>query len=305
MRMVLILGTRLILVVGGALVVSGCVPSTPSSTPGKVRVVAAEDFWGSIARQIGGDRADVESLVDNPAADPHDHEASPSDATAMAQAQVVVFNGLGYDQWAGDLLAANPSKARQVVEVGRAVGLSGGANPHRWYAPGDVSRVIAALTVALGKAAPADAAYFDSQSSILRTAGFKEYDEVRASIKANYAGMPIGATESIVQPLADDLGLVVLTPASFLEAVAEGRDPKADDKATADAQIVGKQIRVLIFNSQNTTPDVQSLVDECGKAGIGVIGVTETLSPKGVTFQAWQVAQLRALEAALAKATRH
>ena len=122
-------------------------------------------------------------------------------------------------------------------------------------------------------------------------------------IKAKYAGTPVGASESIFAPLADALGLNLITPASFLKAISEGTDPSAADKTAIDAQITGKQIKVYVFNSQNSTPDVARKVEEAKKAGIPVTTVTETLSPAGASFQDWQVKQLQALQTALAQAT--
>ncbi|MDT4934990.1 MAG: zinc/manganese transport system substrate-binding protein, partial [Pseudonocardiales bacterium] len=122
-------------------------------------------------------------------------------------------------------------------------------------------------------------------------------------IKTKYAGTPVGASESIFAPLADALGLNLITPPSFLKDISEGTDPSAGDKATIDAQISGKKIKVYVFNSQNSTPDVSAQVAAAKKQGIPVTAVTETLSPAGASFQDWQSNQLRTLESALAQAT--
>ncbi len=109
-----------------------------------------------------------------------------------------------------------------------------------------------------------------------------------------------GATESIFVYLADDLGLKVTTPPAFMDAISEGNDPTAGDKSTFDQQIASRQIRVLVFNSQNSTPDVQALVNEAKSVGVPVTSVTETLDPADVPFQQWQARQLQALADALA-----
>jgi zinc/manganese transport system substrate-binding protein len=166
-----------------------------------------------------------------------------------------------------------------------------------------VNAVIDAITNALQQADPADAAYFDTQRQAYRADGLKRYNDLRAQIQRQYGGTPVGASESIFAPLAEDLGLKLLTPESFLDAISEGSDLTAKDKATVDQQITGKQIKVFVFNAQNSTPDVAALVAKAKKAGIPVSTVTETLTPKGTSFQEWQATQLQGLADALAQAT--
>jgi zinc/manganese transport system substrate-binding protein len=283
---------------------AGCSTSPSKATSsGKVTVVAAEDFWGSIAKQLGGSHAHVSSLIANPDTDPHDYEPTAGDGRAVASAQFVISNGVGYDPWTDKLLAANPVSGRAVLKVGDLVGLKEGDNPHQWYAPETVDKVIAAITSQYKKLDPADAAYFDEQRTSFETTGLGAYKATIAAIKAKYSGSPVGASESIFVPLAETLGLQLLTPGSFLTAISEGIDPTAADKTTADRQIATKAIKVFVFNSQNSTPDVQRLVDAAKANGIQVATVTETLTPQGATFQDWQTRQLRALQAALAAAT--
>ena len=284
---------------------SACGSSSSSSTSssGKLAVVAAENFWGSIATQLGGDRVEVTSLITNPDTDPHDYEPTPGDGREIASARLVIVNGIGYDPWADKLLSANRASGRDVVKVGDLVGLKEGDNPHQWYSPETVEKVISQITAEYKKRRPADAAYFDQQHEKFESSGLAGYHAVIADIKAKYAGTAVGASESIFAPLAGPLGLRLVTPESFLDAISEGNDPTAADKATVDQQIASKAIKVFVFNSQNSTPDVQRLVNAAKANGIAVTTVTETLTPKGATFQAWQTAQLRALERALATAT--
>ena len=270
-----------------------------------VKVVAAENFWGSLAQQLGGSRATVTSVIDNPDADPHDYEPTAADGRTVAEAQIAIVNGVGYDPWATKLVDANPSGSRTVLTVGDLVGVKEGGNPHRWYNPGDVRTVIDQITAAYKKVDPADAAFFDAQHSTVLSGNLKPYFDLISQIKAGYGGTPVGASESIFAMLAPALGLDLLTPESFLDAISEGNDPTAGDKATVDGQIKNKQIKVYVYNSQNTTPDVQAQVNQARAAGIPVTTITETPVPAGATFQDWQVAQLTALKQALAQATGH
>jgi len=289
------------------LVVTGCATTAPKTASGSsgatIRVVAAENFWGSLAQQLGGPHAAVTSIINNPDADPHDYEATPADGRAIAGAGLVIVNGVGYDPWASKLVDTNPAGSRTVLDVGDLVGVKEGGNPHRWYSPDDVRRVIDQVTADLKKIDPTDAGYFDSQHDTVLTTNLKGYFDAINEIKAKYADTPVGASESIFALLAPALGLKLLTPQPFLNAITEGTDPTAGDKAAIDAQIRNKQIKMYVYNSQNATPDVQAQVTAAKAASIPVATITETLTPAGATFQAWQVAQLDALKRALAQGT--
>lgn len=285
---------------------SGCATGQRSSgvqAAGAIRVVAAESFWGSLAAQLGGAQVTVTSVVDNPNADPHDYEPTAADARAVAEARLVLVNGLGYDAWATKLVEANPAPGRTVLNVGTLVGVAVGGNPHRWYSPTDVRTVIDRITEAYTKLSPAQADFFRSRHDEFLNSTLKSYFGVIAEIRAAYAGTPVGASESVVALLCPDLGLDLITPASFLTAVSHGEAPTAADKAAADAQLRNRQVKVYVYNSQNANPDVQAQVTAAKAAGIPVTTVTETPVPAGASFQDWQVAQLTALQRALATAT--
>jgi zinc/manganese transport system substrate-binding protein len=268
-----------------------------------VQVVAAENFWGSIASQLGGNRVRVTSIITSPATDPHSYEPTAADARTFAGAQLAIVNGIGYDPWAPKLIAANPVRGRIVLTVGDLVGIKPGGNPHRWYSPSDVQKVIGEIVRDYSKLDPKDAKYFKQQQIAFETRGLAQYRRLIATIKRKYHGVPVGASESIFAPLAQALGLNLLTPASFLKAISEGTEPTAKDKTTIDSQIAHRQIKVWVYNSQNSTPDVKRITDAARKKGIPVATITETLTPPSATFQAWQSKQLQALQAALAKAT--
>ncbi len=275
--------------------------SSSTSSSGKLNVVAAEDFWGSIAAQLGGDRVEVTNIITNPAADPHDYEPTSEDARAMAGAQLAIVNGIGYDQWATKLLDANPSSERTVLTVGDLLGLKDGDNPHQWYSPTSVQKVIEQITADYKQADPGHSSYFDARQHRFETVGLAKYHGLISQIKARYGGTPVGASESIFEPLAPVIGLKLLTPTSFLDAIAEGTEPTPAAKVTTDKQIADRQIKVWIYNSQNATPDVQRLSDAAKSSGIPVATVTETLTPENASFQAWQVHELEGLRTALAR----
>ena len=282
-------------------------PAAPGSSAGgrgaRFQVVAGENFWGSIAAQLAGDRANVTSIIVNPDTDPHSYEPTAQDARTVAGANMAIVNGVGYDNWAGRLLSASPSSERVVLNVGALLGLHEGDNPHRWYFPADVSAVAGEITRDYDRLDPADAAYFAERRRAFEGEGLARYRQLIAEIRHLYTGVPVGYSESIFQGLGEALGLKLLTPYSFAKAIAEGSEVTAGEKETVDRQAQTHQIRVWIFNSQNVTPDVQRVNELAREQHIPIATVTETLSPASDSFQQWQVAELEGVMRALHQAT--
>jgi len=305
----LLLAAVLALVAGGSVAcgsASGSGPgpgSSSTSAAPRFQVVAAENFWGSIAQQLAGSKATVRSIIVNPDTDPHSYQPSAGDARTMAGAKFAIVNGIGYDKWASQLLAANPVSGRTVLDVGDLLGMKEGDNPHQWYSPSSVQKVINAITGAYDKIDPADKAYFAAQKKHFETVSLKPYDQLRAQIRKRFAGVPVGYSESIFQPLGQSMGLKLLTPYSFAKAVAEGTEISAQDKQTVDSQAQHRLIKVWVYNSQNATPDIQRINTIAKQQHIPIATVTETLSPATLNFEQWQVAELRGLIKALHQAT--
>ena len=286
-----------------AVVNAGCGQGSVADSSGRIQVVAAENFWGSIAAQLGGNQVEMTSIITSPATDPHDYEPTSDDARTMASAQLAIVNGIGYDSWAQKLLDANPTSGRIVLNVGDLLGLKTGDNPHQWYSPRAVKRVIAQITADYERAAPKDRAYFERRQAVFDSKSLARYTQLMNQIKRRYSGTPVGASESIFAPMAPALGLRLLTPSGFLSAISEGTEPTPAQKTEVDRQLADRQIKVWIYNSQNATPDVQRLNEAAKAAGIPIATVTETPTPAGASFEAWQSRELANLRAALAKAT--
>ena len=287
------------------LLLAGCGASATGQIgrSGGVRIVAAENFWGSIAAQLGGAKASVQSIIVDPAQDPHSYEPTPAGARTLAIAQLAIVTGVGYDPWAPKLLAANPTAGRIVLDVGSLLGLEEGDNPHRWYDPADVEAVANAITADLKKLDPNAALYFDQRRASFEHHGLAQYHALISQIRRRYAGVPVGASESIFALQAPALGLSLITPNSFMKAISEGTDVNAQDAIATQRQITDHRLKVWIYNSQNATPAIQRLNELARAAGIPVTTVTETLSPASDSFEQWQVAQLEGLARALHRAT--
>lgn len=263
----------------------------------RISIVAAENFYGDIAQQIGGSRVTVTSFLNDPNVDPHQFESSVQNAITVSNASIVIENGGGYDSWMDRLLSASPASNR-IVLVGTSIaGTRLSNNPHVWYDVHNMIMVAQSIDAALKKLdAPNAASYDRNLQAFIQSATqiIQKMDE----IKGKYAGTPVGLTEDIYLYQALPMGLNVLTPLEFQKAIAEGNDPPADTVVTANNQITQHLIKVLIYNEQTVTPITTNLQNEALQQHIPIVGVTETM-PSGKTYQQWMLAQLSALEKAL------
>jgi zinc/manganese transport system substrate-binding protein len=291
----LLIGTLL----SSALAACGA-PAAGAGSGNTLQVIAGENFWGTIAAQLGGSHVSVTSIVSNPNTDPHEYESSATDARAFATADYVVLNGAGYDAWAGKLLSANPNRNRMVFTVADLLNKKPGDNPHFWYNPDWVDTVADKITADYRALDSADAAYFTQQREALATA-LKPYHDAIAQIHAGSSGVPVGSTESIFVYMAQALGLNLISPPEFMQAISEGIDPPAQTVAQFQDQISHRQIKVLIYNTQTSTPITDNLKQMATRNGIPVVGISETVQPATATFQDWQTKQLAALKAALSR----
>jgi zinc/manganese transport system substrate-binding protein len=275
--------------------INGPCPTAP------VHVLAVENFYTSLAQQLGGQCVTVTTILSDPDADPHEFQPTANDVRAFQSAALVVENGLGYDDFADKALATLSQKPA-VVRAGDVLGLEVGANPHIWYSAGYVDQIKAAILSGLKSIDPDASGYFDNQSVALDQA-FSTYRGLISQISNTYAQTPVGATESIFVDMSYATNLKLVTPMEFMVAISEGEDPSARDIATFQDQLRGKQVRVLVYNVQTVTPTTEQLKNLAVQNGIPIVGVSETMPPGAQTFQGWQAGQLRLLFNALQKAS--
>jgi zinc/manganese transport system substrate-binding protein len=272
----------------------------PASAPSDgIKIVAAEDFYGNVAQQLGGEKVSVMSILSDPNVDPHEYESDVQDGIAITNANIVIENGLTYDTWMDKLLSASPNPDRILITAGTIAPDPLLDNPHVWYGIDNISAIAGAITNALIKTDPADAMVFQANLATFN-ASLAPITAKMNEIGTQYSGTAVGLTETIYLYQTEAMGLGVLTPFDFEKAIAEGNDPSAQDVNTANQQILKKQISVLIYNSQTVTPITTNLLNEANANGIPVVPVTETMPPND-TYQTWMLSELNALEVALAQ----
>jgi zinc/manganese transport system substrate-binding protein len=282
---------------GLALGVDAGAPSG-AAAPAVVHVVAAENFWGNITSQLGGRDVRVTSLITNPNADPHLFETDAADAATLAQAQVVIENGAGYDTWMNSLLSADGGNPR-IVNAANVLHITGSdPNPHLWYDIPRVPTVAAAIAGALEKAAPQDGGTFKANLATF-DASLAPLNATLATIKTRFHNVPVAYTERVPGYALAVAGLDVKTPTGFARAIEDGTDPGPADTLAMEKLLTDHDINVLLYNVQTVTPVTTQIRALARSHGIPVVGVSETMPAGAATYQQWQQSQLTNLLRAL------
>jgi zinc/manganese transport system substrate-binding protein len=281
---------------------NGTTSNAPSSST-VINVVAAENFYGDVVKQLGGSHVAVTSILSNPNVDPHEYESNVQTAVAVSKAQLVVENGAGYDTWMDKLLSASPNSSRIVLVSADIAGHKLPDNPHVWYGIDNMPTIAQAITGALKKLDAADAATFDKNLATFKQS-LVPLEQKISDINKKYKGIPVALTETIYLYQTIPEGLDVLTPFEFQKANAEGTDPPANTVVETNTQVTRKEVKVLIYNVQTVTPITTNLQNEAQNLNIPIVPVSETMPP-GKTYQTWMMAQLNTLQQALETATGH
>ncbi len=275
----------------------GFVATAPAvHAEGTIAVVAAENFYADVARQIGGPQVTVTSILNNPSQDPHLFETAPGVVRQLAAAEIVIANGADYDPWVDKLLAAAPRAARVVINAAALTGRKAGDNPHLWYDPATMPAVAKAIAATLSKADPPHAGDYSTR---LKTtlAALGRINERVTQLKAKHAGKPVTATEPVFGLMASALGLTMRNE-RFQLAMMNDTEPSARDVAAFEEDLKSRKVKVLIYNKQVSEKLTERLRAIAEKAKVPVVGVTETM-PADTTYVDWMLSELDALDKAL------
>jgi zinc/manganese transport system substrate-binding protein len=262
-------------------------------------VVAGENPWGNIASQIGGNKAHVLSILNNPNTDPHLYESDAKDAAEVAAAKVVIKNGAGYDDFV-DKLVAGSGRTAQIKQVNAQLVMnasSAGVNPHLWYKVQDVPAMADAIEQAMASADPKDQSYFSLNLGKFNTA-LVPINSILSDIKSKYGGEPVAYTERVAGYLLSDAGLRNVTPSGFARSIEDGSEPGPGDTAAMENLIKGHKIKALLYNTQTVSSATEQVKSLAKANHIPVVGVSETL-PTGVSYQTWMLSQAKAILNAL------
>ena len=295
--------TAVVVALGVAALASGCSSSFAlgsSGAGGKIVAVGAENEYADVIQQVGGKYVQVSAIMSNPNTDPHTFEASASVGRLVNAAQLVVQNGLGYDTFMNTIENAVPDSSRQVVVVQKVLGLPDSTpNPHLWYQPGTMPAVARAVAAGLASLQPAHAAYFKANAAAF-TGSLAAWDDAMAAFKAKYPNTPVATTEPVADYMLQAIGADNLTPFAFQADIMNGTDPSAQDVATERSLFTQHKVKALVYNQQVTDSLTESFVSLAQANGIPVVGVYETMPEPGYHYQSWMLAEVQALQKAVA-----
>jgi len=261
-----------------------------------IPIVAAENFYGDLAMQIGGPDVTVTSILTNPDQDPHLFEASASTARAIAGARVVILNGADYDPWMQKLLSASRAPGRETIEAAKLLHKKAGDNPHLWYDPATMPAVAKALAATLARLDPDHRAGYE-QRLVAFLASLEPLQAKIAAMRKQYVGTPVSATEPVFGYMAAALGLKMRNE-RFQLAVQNDTEPTPSQIAAFQKDLKTHAVKVLLYNSQTEEELTKKMRELAQQSGIPVVGVSET-APPATKYQDWMVKQLNALDMAL------
>jgi zinc/manganese transport system substrate-binding protein len=293
-----------LLAASAALALAGCgAASTRNADPGQINAVGAENFYASVISQIGGRYVHATAVMSDPSIDPHTFEASPSVAEAVGGAQLIVQNGVGYDDFMGKIESASPNAKRQVIDVQRLLGLPDSTrNPHLWYRPATMPAVARAVAADLSRIQPSHAAYFRANEAAFERSLSAWYAAIRR-FDARHPNTPVAVTEPVADYMLQAAGARVETPYALQAAVMNGVDPAPQSVAVQNALLSGRKVKALLYNQQVTDSLTQTWLRAAKAHGIPVVAVYETMPTDGYDYQSWMLAEVSALQNAVAHGT--
>jgi len=287
-----------------AVAVAGCGTSATNAASAKsttaISAIGAENEYANVLSQIGGRYVHVSSILNNPNTDPHTFESSPSVASEVSAAQLIVQNGVGYDTFMNKIESASPNPDRKVITVQNVLGLPDSTpNPHLWYNPKTMPAVAKVMAADLSELRPAHKAYFQAR--------LKAFDQsltpwlnAIAAFKAKYPGTPVATTEPVADYMLQAAGTRNLTPFTFQADIMNGVDPSPQDISLENGFFTQHKVKVFCYNQQVVDALTTSIRQTALKAGVPVVGVYETMPTPGYDYQSWMLAEVNALRKAVA-----
>lgn len=281
-----------------ALGLSACTSSSTGTT-GVIRAVGAENQYANVISQVGGRYVQVTAIMSDPNTDPHTFEVSTGVARSVASAQLIVQNGVGYDEFMNQLESATPNASRDVIDVQTLVGLSNDTkNPHLWYDTKFITKTAVKIEKDLAALEPKHKDYFARRLARFQ-ASIGKLESAVVTFRHKFGGDKVATTEPVADYLLGALGLDNLTPFRFQADIMNGVDPSPEDIALQQSFFTSHQVKVFCYNAQVSSSVTTTLRALAEKSHVPVVAVYETMPTPGYDYQSWMLAEIGALTKAL------
>ena len=284
-----------------AALLTGCGSAgSPAAARGRIVAVGAENEYANVISQIGGRYVAVSAVMSDPNTDPHTFEASPSVARTVSRARLVVQNGLGYDDFMSKIESASGSPSRRVIDVAHLLGLPDSTpNPHLWYGPRTMPAVATALAADLSALAPAHATYFRANAARFDRS-LRPWTAALAQFHRRHPQAAVATTEPVADEMLQAAGIGNLTPFSMQADIMNGTDPAPQAITLQNGLFSGHRVKAFVYNEQVTDSITSTFLAAAYRAHVPVVGVYETMPTPGYDYQSWMMAELTALQRAIA-----
>lgn len=256
-----------------------------------IRVVTSLNFYGEAAQAVLGKYGQVTAIVDNASIDPHVFQPTTDTAKKVAQADVIIFNGLNYDTWMSKL-AVNNQRAKQ-IDVASIVKLPGKANPHLWYRTQTMPVLVKSLVKTYSQLEPQHQKYFEHQATVY----LQKLSVIQKKIqqlKTKRQKQTVAVSEPVFNYTLNELGYQI-DDAGLAKAVENGTDPTPAQIKKIQLALKEHRLAFLVQNIQASDQTVLNLAKEAQKNRVPILKVTETM-PNKLNYRQWMLGQLKQLE---------
>ncbi|WP_165776785.1 metal ABC transporter solute-binding protein, Zn/Mn family [Bifidobacterium simiarum] len=272
----------------------GASASSSGPSDGPIAVTASINQWGLLARQIGGDQVNVDSILGSTNVDAHDFEPQTSDIAKISKSDILVVNGAGYDEWAVKAAAGSVT----TVNAAEAVGAADGDNPHLWFSKDARKAMARELCEAFAKERPAKKDYFDSRLSTWSKSE-SELERTMDTFASKHPKATYAATESVAYYLMSDLRLTDVTPKAYLQATANESEPAPADVQRFQSLLEGRKVSLLVNNTQEASDMTNLITGTAHKSDVPVIDVSEQVPEGQTSLVSWMNSLISSCEQAL------
>ncbi|MGY8668565.1 zinc ABC transporter substrate-binding protein, partial [Bradyrhizobium sp. UFLA05-109] len=228
----------------------------------RLNVVASFSILADFIRNVGGDRVNLTTLV-GPDSDVHVYTPAPGDAKRIADARLVIVNGLGLEGWLPRLVQSAGSKATVVIASAGIAPLKLGSesDPHAWQSIPNAKAYVTNIADALAAAAPDDAEFFRDQAK----AYLEKLETLDREVREAIAKIPperrkVISTHDAFGYFAAEYGIQFIAPLG----VSTETEPSARDIAAIIGQIRTQKIPAVFLENISDDRLIRRIAAETG-----------------------------------------